>query len=520
MTSLELKLYQKRLRKYLSAAPFESFARMIWAVDAIQSKRISEGSKHISFPTEAATTDMLSKFKVHGWELEDLWNEYFATPPKRLRKNNNSKLLNCAHWDTFRHLMGTLRDMNNAESGVILSGANILQEMPKVAFRQLDWQRGFFTPYNFYRASFLFGGPKAKMHLEKITMVPFDHYTKIVFALFALFREQPVLNKNISGEPIGVSDKEVAHVINHISATSDRISRIALKTKKKYPFSSQRPSVLRQVPVVQFGIDNEYIACPLIEVLAWQITEGLYYDTVGDDGGLRNEISARFEDYCRTLLTAQTSSFEISKEFSYGLSKKKKIPTPDILIRQKGCLRIVLECKQKRLSFDAVFEHNDSQNDVPGIKEIIKGVFQLWKFFSHVRRGLVRGERLDREVVGVVLTLDPWLVMTRGRRQHILEEARKLVSEHEPEIEKQDMRSVAFCYIKDLESLLVCTNDTTLVSTLESAANDEFAGWLLQSIHNHKFPNVNERKPFPFKDRIDQVLPWWGENKDVPIKIR
>ena len=514
MRSLELELYQKRLRKYVSAAPFAAFAKMIWAVNAIQSERVTAGSKHIQFPKEAATTDPLSKYKVHGWDLEDLWGEYFATRHKRLRKGGPNKILNCTHWDTFCNVFNTLKGMQNAESGVILREANVLHEMPKIMFRQLDWQRGFFTAQNFYRTAFLFGGPLAQEHFLKTVGVSFEQYTKTVFALYAHFRDRPILNKKINGKLIGVSSEELALVVDHISATPRQITNIARALKSRYPYASQRPSVLRRAPIIQMGANNDLICCPLIDVLAWRITEGLYYDTVGDDGALRNEISGRFEEYCKMLLDAETSSFEINGERLYRISKKRELRTPDILLRKNGRLRVVLECKQRRMSFDAVFEPKNDANEVPGIEEIIKGVFQLWRFFSHVRRGFVQDECLSDSVVGVVLTLDPWLVMTRGRYEHILAEAKKLVREREPEIEDQDMRDVTFCYVKDFESLLARASDDTLLSTFGIAASDEFAGWLLQSVHQNQFPDQNERKPFPFQDKLAEVLPWWDKNED------
>jgi hypothetical protein len=514
MRSLELDLYQKRLRKYVSAAPFAPFARMIWAVDAIQSERVAGGSKHIRFPKEAATTDPLSQYKVHGWDLEDLWGEYFATRHKRLRKDGRNKLLNCTHWDTFCNVMNALKGMQNAESGIILRDANVLHEMPKIMYRQLDWQRGFFTTQNFYRTAFLFGGPLAQEHFLKTVGVSFEQYTKTVFALYAHFRERPISRKQINAKPIGVSSEELALVIDHISATPRQITDIARALKVQYPFASQRPSVLRRAPIIQMGRNNDLICCPLIDVLAWRITEGLYYDTVGDNGALRNEISGRFEEYCKLLLDAQTKSFEIVGEYLYRISKKRELRTPDILLRENGSLRVVLECKQRRMSFDAVFEPKNNENEVPGIEEIIKGVFQLWRFFSHVRRGFAKNEKLSDSVVGVVLTLDPWLVMTRGRYEHILAEARKMAHEQEPAIEDQDMRDVAFCYVRDWESLLVRASDATLLSTFGTAASDEFAGWLLQSVHENQFPEQNERKPFPFKEQLGEVLPWWDKNKD------
>ena len=79
-----------------------------------------------------------------------------------------------------------------------------------------------------------------------------------------------------------------------------------------------------------------------------------------------------------------------------------------------------MECKATKLTFPAQFADDPIAEAKIGYDEIAKGVFQLWRYFSHARRGIVSTDAVRADAYGMVLTLDTWLVMSRELQEQVL----------------------------------------------------------------------------------------------------
>ena len=72
MSRLKRDMRGKKLRNLLARADDEAFLQMLWAVDALQSDRVSVAKNYIKFPASAATSDLAASSAIHSWELETL----------------------------------------------------------------------------------------------------------------------------------------------------------------------------------------------------------------------------------------------------------------------------------------------------------------------------------------------------------------------------------------------------------------------------------------------------------------
>jgi len=165
------------------------------------------------------------------------------------------------------------------------------------------------------------------------------------------------------------------------------------------------------------------------------------------------------------------------------------------------------------MTFAAKFGTAPLEEAAQGFSEISKGVFQIWRYAAHVRRGLIPGERLATDVVGMVLTLDPWAQMSRQQAAAIVAEAKKLADE-DGDIAEVDRMPVAIMSILDVEHVAMYA---TLPSFLEAArlgATAERAGWMLYSLYDLVTSERLPLKQNPFKSRIGEFLPWWDQIKE------
>src|SRR3546814_8894690 len=63
------------------------------------------------------------------------------------------------------------------------------------------------------------------------------------------------------------------------------------------------------------------------------------------------------------------------------------------------------------MSFDARYADDPVASASVGFDELAKGMFQIWRFLSHARRGLTGDITVAPSCCGVIVTADSWLPM-------------------------------------------------------------------------------------------------------------
>jgi hypothetical protein len=104
---------------------------MIWAVDALQSDRVSVAKKYIQFPASAATSDLAAPSAIHSWELETLVNQHLTTPRLKLAAGRN-RFLDCSKFGATATAVNFLRGIEDAEAGIYLRHHPILNELHRI----------------------------------------------------------------------------------------------------------------------------------------------------------------------------------------------------------------------------------------------------------------------------------------------------------------------------------------------------------------------------------------------------
>jgi hypothetical protein len=140
--------------------------------------------------------------------------------------------------------------------------------------------------------------------------------------------------------------------------------------------------------------------------------------------------------------------------------------------------------------------------------QLAKGIFQLWRFFSHVRRSLVE-EDLAADCHAIVVTLDPFIQVSRDTQNKVFAEANVLADE-EGNIAPEDRRLIVICPIYDLESILSRATEDSLLASLKASNEQKYQGWMLREIHHDSGAAKEFGKPRLYPFDIEKVLPWWG----------
>ena len=431
------------------------------------------------------------------------------TVPKHSRLGTAKRVLLCNQFEALRQVYNALHGLENAEDGLVLPRLDAFQGMHRLSQRQIEWQRGFWTAFQIYRSAYIFGGSVTKEHFEEevgVTLADFMYGCMILMSLF-----QEYSSVTVNGDALDLPKETLLKILQRIALPIGEARAKATAIRTPAGHTGYKPSVLRMHPCIQFG--DKFLA-PLPQLIALRSSAGVFYDIVGGPQMVRTEVGARFEAYCAELVQLSMPSFRIATEESYEVKRGQVMKTPDIRLYAEGRLAVVLECKATRMSYGAKFSEDPLADDARGYKEIAKGVYQIWRFLSHVRLGLVPGERTGMDVTGIVLTLDTWLTTANHLQKETLALAHELADKSGDEITEADRVGIAFCPIIELELTLRGASPASFLTAVRKAAEERYEGYFLSSVHDLKPPEGVEDTEYPFWSRIGDVLPWWNKLKE------
>ncbi|MCJ2089038.1 hypothetical protein MKK88_24075 [Methylobacterium sp. E-005] len=407
-------------------------------------------------------------------------------------------------------MLNALGKVENAEAGVSLQQINVLDELHRLAQRQFEWQRGFLLLSNLYRSSFIYGGSLARSEFERIRQMSLDTFVQACFSVGASLTTRPFLDKETSFEIIGLSREAIAQTWQIISLPIEQARSQAIELRSKGGQIAYRPSLLRKFPCIAFGSSHNIVIAPLPTLVMLRSTAGIFYDLVTAHTATRNEIGGRFEIYVADLLRTIFSHNDIRRSFKYN-SKNGEVDSPDISVVQNNKIAAIVECKALKMTFEARFGDYPLRDAKSRYDELVRGVIQIWKYRAHVRLGIAPVVAFSENAIGLIVTLDSWLMMSKSMQQQIVKQARLESVEKFPMINEVDRISVSFCPIDDLEILCARATPSSLIDTFVQAASEQLIGWMLWNVHDEIAPGPHTNKPYPFRDRVAEVVPWWGQ---------
>lgn len=498
MQSLGQKLYRAKLARMLARTSLLDVVGMTWSAWAIQNGHADVARKYISFSPEATDASAGARLALYPWQLETLVNEALVAP---YGPQPRQPELITQQFSTIFQLTKLVQCIEEADNRTFLRSRDVLYEMHRLSQRQFEWQRGFANMPRFYRAAHFFGEGKAAAYFQEQTGCTVPAFMEAGFYLFAGSTNSPTRMWRNHELPEGVTLEQRDHVLDRISCSAEAAVQEALQLRLSGDHIGYKPSVLRRRPILRFGATGEDAMAPLPPLILQRITSGLYFDIVDGGGAIWADVGQRFEAYCRRYLDAMLPEYSVEPEYRYG-PKGRSFDSPDILISGTDGVRLVVECKAKRMPVDARFSGDPVGDASEAYGEIAKGIFQVWRYLSHARRGLL-GRPLADDCLGMVLTADPWLVMGQKLYPEVMAMANALADRKDPEIIEEDRQRVPIVLIDDLEYILQHSTGAQLFDRLASLAQDP-SGWEWSLAHGLA---DGPTRPYPFAEDLHHLLP-------------
>jgi hypothetical protein len=491
---------RRKLSELLARAEPETFFLMTWAIDAIQSGREVDAKQFIQYPAEAVTQNASSPYAVHKWRLESLINEILLS-----RYRPGLMPFDCLSYEAVADFSNALQKLEEEEDRILSrSGRDILRELSRLIHRQFEWQRGFIHRSQIYRSLFIYGHTDcAKFFLDRYRITVVDFFN-CGFAFYATCLSSPGFARDSSFTVVGIDDATRDVAIGLLSTSHEQAQIEAKELRKDQSHAAYKKSVLRTTPIISFGLRQERLRAPLPALIAWRITAGLYYYMVRGGSHIYREIGERFETYCFELSKCMLPIFHVELNVEYKL-RGNVVHSPDILVSDGGKVVAAIECKAKKMTFEAKFADDPIAEAKVGYQEIAKGILQLWRFFSHSRQSLTSLE-LAKNVVGIVVTLDNWLEMSNELRELVTGMANDM-ADGDIAIQATDRKTIAFCSIEELEVTLQHASPHEFIHAARESVSQRFFGWNLSSVHRELTNGLNRNNPFPFDNRLAELNP-------------
>lgn len=505
--------YQKKITKILeSSKDDESFICLFWACHTLQTDRSDFGMKILdpdTIPEKAKSAKLGDPLHINKWEIETLSNELLTTEKKIRWKHGQQTHIRSDNFHTMVNLINYLRKKENQDQRIQKKHENIHTELSRIANRQFPWQRGFDNIIQIYKYYYIYGYGDSAEYFQENNGVSIENFSLSCFAIYAALKTHHLANPYQICDALKINQSDMKKTIEIISVDNEKARSMAREIRLKSTPTADRPSIFRTYPCISFGKNGDRIRSPLPELIIHRMSSGLFYDLTQSGTSIKRYYADRFEKYCYNYLSSTLSEFHWKRSFPYKI-KKVNQDSPDIIClnRKNNNVEIVLECKSTRMSYQSMFGRNPDIER--GYDEIAKAVFQIWRFFSHCRRGLTNNKAAPQPV-GVVLTLDGWLVMARNAHGSVMEKANDLCSAKDPGILEEDKKPIVFVTSDAMEKTLSTANEETFKTALIRSGDNRFLGWQLDLVHENITEEAGTRaqRGFIFADKLDELLPWW-----------
>lgn len=498
----------RRLKKLLRFAELHDILVAVWAIRGIGLGQADAAKRFMNFPSQLIDAQIGSEHFIAPWILETLINEALFYD----NFDGGRRQLDLKNFNSFALLYNLMHEIENAESLMDIPDGGITRAIPRIGWRQFAWQDTFLKDRKIYRAWRLYTVADAAAHFEKKRGISPERATAISFFLFTKLLSHPAVIAQDESSTWGITKEETEIVLSFISRPAAAAKGYARRLRFRRGEAAYKPSILRETPMISLqsnGIKTYY--CPLPDLCIQRLTDGLYQDVVDNQSAMQ-KIAYEFENYsCDILSHYMSGHFHVLREVLYG-PKGQQILTPDLrLVDDDNSLQIVIECKRRLLPHKISSSADPTQNYPELYDDFVKGVQQIWRYISRVRRNIADETWVvDRNAVGLVLTLHPWMLMSGEVVRWIKQRARDTLKP-EWSVTADDMIPVSFSDTDDIEVSLTRLPKDQVQSALLRHAEEDRVGYSFRHVAEDFYVEAEKITPFDYDTKITEHIAWWGD---------
>jgi hypothetical protein len=491
----------KPLRNRIALLSVEEALAVIWAYCHYLQTNDFQFPKEIEVDRGYLALEIPQKW-ISEWVLELIAKEVIlnagvvASKGRSLRK-----------WKTLSEIVNALKSLENEIYGAYGSPKDILVEFLRIAHRQFIWQGNPPNSISTMRYYKIFNRTEIdKICEEKIGLNVWEIYMCGIGCM-GLLLSHPAIAIPFKTE---IKALTIEKFEKFFTFTSKPIAALKAQLKPEQQYNADFAyaySSLRAFPLIRMTYQgSEALVCPLMTLLYWRFTGGLYYELIGVPE-FANAFGDGFQDYVGEVIERACSDpFKRLGEVEYTVGKAKKRSVDWIVADETAALFV--ECKSKRLSLGAKVSLSDPKPLEGDIDSMAAAVVQLYKTISDYRENAYPHfpAEGDRRIFPAIVTLENWRMFGPVMLNKLTEAvARRLASEGlAPELVEQMPYSV--WAIEELEVGLQIMRANGIAGVIEGKLNDpQKREWDWHGYMTNQYP-----KSFPakrlFDDQYDEMF--------------
>jgi hypothetical protein len=393
----------KPIRNKIALLSIEDALGVIWAY--CQYLQVDD----FKFPNEVEVAESYLKLDfpqkwISEWELELLAKEVIINAGTVPSKGRTLRV-----WKTLSELVNSLKDLENKIYGAFGSPEDVLVELIRIAHRQFIWQANSPNSASIIRYFKIFNRPGIDEICRQRTGLNIWQTYMCGVASMGFFLDRPAIaipfRSEIKALPVELFEKFFAFTSKSVADLKTQ-----LKSEQQYDENfAYAYNSLRASPLVKMSYKGtDAYVCPLMTLLYWKFTGGLYYEFVGVPE-FGNEFGNGFQDYVGEVVErACPDPMQRLSEKEYLVGKAKKRSVDWIIADEHAAL--FLECKAKRLSWGARASLTDLSRLEADIDSMASAVVQVYRTLSdHLSNAYPHfPAQEDRRIFPAIVTLENW----------------------------------------------------------------------------------------------------------------
>jgi hypothetical protein len=337
----------KPLRNLISSFGRDDSLRVLWAY--LNYMQIDEFELPGDIETGAQFLNAsIPELVIPPWQLELVAREVLINCGAQSPKGKSLR-----EWHNFARLMNELRELEDRLYGLQGPDRKIMIELNRIAHRQFIWQAHPLHATALIRYLKIFDTPQIDEICQSETGMRVQMIYMCGMCFLGHFFGSPAISLPINSEIKQLNTADIDNFLRFCSKPLREVREIlrsdqVFDHRFVYAFNS-----LRSFPLIRMSwVGSDAIVCPVVMLLFWRITSGLYY-SLCKHRQFGDAFGRSFQSYVGEVISRSISrpNTELLAEQRYGPKATQRDSVDWILA--EGNFALFLECKAKRLTWDA-----------------------------------------------------------------------------------------------------------------------------------------------------------------------
>jgi len=444
-------------------------------------------------------------WRPNEWELELLVKEIIINSSETYPSSTSLK-----KWNHFYTVLNKLRYLRDEIAKTYIDKGNVLTEFYRIAHRQFPWQSraDFKFLFRYYK---IFSNSTINDIVQKMLGISVRDLYYIGLAFIGIYLEKPeiLLPLQLDLEKLDINIDKVNRFLNF---TSENLSVLKEKIVEEQKFDDRFEytyNPMRAFPIIKMSFNGkDSLVCPIVTLLFWRITSGLYYE-ICDEKDFGNNFGHSFQKYIGKVIEKANNNkmIKFMEEEEYYVGRNRK-DTIDWIVYDKDSA-LFIECKARRISLPAKTELRDNSIIVKELDKMTKNILKIYKTIDDYCNNLYPSFKYEeeRQIYPIIITIEDWFLFG-DKRPDILD---KMIIEEfnniNLPIDYLEKMPYSICSVQDFEVMMQVMQTTYIKKFMDRKVfNKEKIEWLFRPFMSNEFAEESKKIKFLFEDEAKNSI--------------